>query len=55
MLNELKKMFKDDYIRTKRFRIKPFSLLWWVIRCVQAILVVAGFFVFYIMMWSVLA
>ena len=55
MLNELKKMFEDDYIHTKRFRIKPFSLLWWVIRSGQAILVVAGFFVFYMMMWSVLA
>ncbi len=55
MFQKFKEFFKDDYIRTKRFRIKPFSLLWWVIRGGQAILVVAGFFVFYMMMWSVFA
>lgn len=55
MFNELKEMFKDDYIRTKRFRIRPFSLLWWLIRCGQAMLGVAGFFGFYMLMWLVFA
>ena len=55
MFQKFKEFFKDDYIRTKRFRIKPFSLLWWLIRSGQVILVVAGFFVFYMMMWFMLA
>ena len=55
MFQKFKEFFKDDYIRKKRFRIKPFSLLWWLIRSGQVILVVAGFFVFYMMMWFMLA
>ena len=54
MFNELKEMFEDDYICTKRFCIKPFTLLWWVIRTGQTMLIVAGLFGFYCLMWIVL-
>jgi hypothetical protein len=55
MFQEFKEFFEDDYIRTKWFRAKPFTLLWWVIRGGQAMLGVAGFFGIYTLMWLALA
>lgn len=54
MFNELKEMFNDDYIYTKRFCIKPFTLLWWIIRTGQTMLIVAGLWMFYVLMYAVL-
>ena len=29
--------FKDDYIKMGKWRIRPFSVLWWVIRVSQGL------------------
>lgn len=54
MFQDFKEFFEDDYICTKRFRIKPLSLLWWAIRGGQALLGLVGFFGIYALMWLAL-
>lgn len=54
MFRELKDFFEDDYIKTKWFRAKPFTLLWWIIRIGQTALTVVGLWGFYVLMWLAL-
>lgn len=55
MIDTTRELYGDDYIKTKHGYIRPFSLLWWVIRTAQSLGVVAGLWVFYVLMWAVLA
>ena len=51
---EFIKVFKDDYIHTGKYVIRPFSLAWWLVNIGIGLLGAVGFYVFYILMWVVL-
>ena len=51
----MREWYGDDYIETKHGYIRPFSLLWWIIRTAQSLGIVAGLWVLYVLMWTVLA
>lgn len=55
MIDTTRELYGDDYIKTKHGYIRPFRLLWWVIRTAQSLGVVAELWVFYVLMWAVLA
>lgn len=50
-VSDMKEWFCNDHIRTRRGRIRAMSLLWWVIRTLQATAVIAVLYVWYCMMW----
>ena len=54
-IDTMREWYGDDYIETKHSYIKPFNLLWWIIRTVQSLGIVAGLWIWYVLMWAVLA
>lgn len=50
----MRECYGDDYIKTKHGYIRPFSLLWWIIRMAQSLGMVVWLWVWYVLMWAVL-
>lgn len=55
MFEEIKSIFADDYIYIKRKKIRPFSLMWWVIRTGQTILCILFVYLLYCCAWIMAA
>ena len=54
-IDTMREWYGDDYIEIKHGYIRPFSLLWWIIGTAQSLGIVAGLWMFYVLMWTVLA
>lgn len=54
-IDTMREWYSNDYIEMKHGYIRPFSLLWWIIRTAQSLGVVAGLWIWYVVMWAVLA
>lgn len=54
MIKEFKEVFSNDYIKIGRHRIRPFSILWWIIRVEQGICGIAGLYLLYCCLWALL-
>lgn len=54
-IDTMREWYGDDYIEIKHGYIRPFSLLWWIIRIAQSLGIVAWLWVLYVLMWTVLA
>lgn len=48
MIKEIKTVFKNDYIRLGKVKIKPLGIAWWFIRLLQVICGVIGMYIIYI-------
>ena len=46
----MRECYGDDYIKTKHGYIRPFSLLWWIIRTAQSLGMVVWLWVWYVLM-----
>lgn len=50
-MEEIKKIFADDFIKIGKRKIKPFTFLWWVIRLIESICIVGYFYFIYVGLW----
>lgn len=53
MWQEIKDTFRDDYIYLKHRKIRPFSLLWFLIRIGQCSICIIALYAFYCGMWII--
>ena len=36
-MNDLKELFKYDFIKIGKYRLRPLSVSWWTVRCAQGL------------------
>lgn len=53
MWQEIKDTFRDDYIYLKHRKVRPFSLLWFLIRIGQCNICIIALYAFYCGMWII--
>lgn len=54
-IRDFKEWFGNEHIYTRRRRIKALSPLWWIVRTLQAAAVMGVLYIWYCLMWFVLA
>lgn len=55
MFHEFQVVFQDDYIRIGKRKIRPFSLLWWIIRFLQVVCGIGGMYLLYCSLWVLMS
>lgn len=53
MLQDFKNIFQDDYIKFRYYKVRPFSIIWWIIKTLQIIGAVIAMWSFYIILWCI--
>ena len=51
----MREILRQDYIKIGKYKVRPFSILWWVIRIFNCLMVFGGMYIFYILMWITLS
>lgn len=55
MINEIKTLFADDYIKVGRKVIRPFSFVWWCVQLNKVLIGVLSFYFLYCSLWMLAA
>ena len=55
MINEIKMLFADDYIKIGRKVVRPFSFAWWCIQLSKVLIGVLSFYFLYCSLWMLAA
>lgn len=53
MFNEFKEVFANDYIRMGRKVIRPFSIMWWVVKTLNCFVAIVGMYAIYCTIWMI--
>lgn len=55
MINEIKILFTNDYIKVGRKVIRPFSLAWWCVQLGKVLIGILSFYLLYCSLWMLVA